>query len=169
MYNDITLVEKKYLEPRGNIYTIYDKRKISVDCTFVQDKVSKSNQGVIRGFHGDEKTWKLVACLHGKIKLVTYNIDTDEKKVYILDGDSLESTSVLVPPRTLNAHQCLSAMCIFYYKWSEYYTAPKDQWSVHYDDPDIFPEWEEGLFQTVSIRDQAAQSLKELKKNVTNR
>lgn len=169
MYNDITLVEQKYLEPRGNIYTIYDKRKISVDCTFVQDKVSKSNQGVIRGFHGDEKTWKLVACLHGKIKLVTYNIDTDEKKVYILDGDSLESTSVLVPPRTLNAHQCLSTTCIFYYKWSEYYTTPKDQWSVYYDDSDIFPEWEEGLCQTVSIRDQTAQSLEELKKSVTRR
>jgi len=168
MYNDLTLVEQKHLEPRGNIYTIYDKRKIPVDCTFVQDKVSKSNQGVIRGFHGDEKTWKLIACLHGKIKLVTYNVDTDEKKVYILDGDSLESTSVLVPPRTLNAHQCLSTTCIFYYKWSEYYTAPKDQWSVHYNDPDISPEWEEGLFQTVSIRDQGAQSLKELKKNVTS-
>tara|TARA_B100000029_G_scaffold311698_1_gene304188 strand:- start:44863 stop:45372 length:510 start_codon:yes stop_codon:yes gene_type:complete len=168
MYNDITLVDQKHFEPRGNIYTIYDERKIPVDCTFVQDKVSKSNQGVIRGFHGDDKTWKLISCLHGKIKLVTYNIDTDEKKVYILDGDSLESTSVLVPPRTLNAHQCLSTTCIFYYKWSEYYTAPEDQWSVHYDDSDISPEWDDSLCQIVSERDRRSQSLKELKKNVTS-
>jgi len=169
VYNDITLVEQKYFEQRGSIYTIYDERKNPVDCTFVQDKISKSNQGVIRGFHGDNKTWKLITCLHGKIKLVTYNLDTDEKRVYILDGEELEAKSILVPPRTLNAHQCLSTTCIFYYKWSEYYTEPKDQWSVYFDDPDIFPEWEKGFCQTVSIRDQTAQSLEELKKSVTRR
>ena len=31
-------------------------------------EISKSFQGVIRGFHGDNKTWKLITCLQGKIK-----------------------------------------------------------------------------------------------------
>tara|TARA_R110000787_G_scaffold14880_4_gene45781 strand:- start:194 stop:697 length:504 start_codon:yes stop_codon:yes gene_type:complete len=166
MYSDSTMSEQKYFEKRGNIYTIYDSREMPVECNFVQDKVSKSNQGVIRGFHGDNKTWKLISCLQGLVKLVTYNIDTNEKRVYLLDGDSHEATSVLVPPRTLNAHQCLSQNCIFHYKWSEFYTAPDEQWSVHYNDLDISPQWQKGLHAIISDRDMNSQSLRELQKNV---
>jgi dTDP-4-dehydrorhamnose 3,5-epimerase len=166
MYDELLIKEGKYLEDRGNIYTIYDKRKMPVDCEFVQDKISKSHQGVIRGFHGDDKTWKLINCLQGKIQLVTYNVDTDEKCVYILDADNPINRSVLVPPRTLNAHQCLSDVCIFHYKWSEYYTNPEDQWSVHYNDKDIAPQWHQNLHIIVSERDDNSQSLMELKKRV---
>ena len=85
----------KYFEDRGSLYTIYDHNDFSID--FVQDKISKSNQGVIRGFHGDDKTWKLITCLYGRLKLITYDVDKDIKEEYILDGDDKESVSVLVP------------------------------------------------------------------------
>ena len=160
--------DKKHFENRGNIYTVYDQRDMPEECVFVQDKITKSFQGVIRGFHGDDKTWKLIACLSGKIKLITYNVDTDEKAVYYLDGDDPVSRSVLVPPRTLNAHQCLSEQCIFYYKWSEFYTGPDTQWSVFYDDDDIMPDWDKNYQAIVSPRDKYSKSLKELKKNVTS-
>ena len=167
MFNkDLVISDDKFFEVRGNIYTIYDERKMPTELKFVQDKISKSNQGVIRGFHGDNKTWKLITCLQGKVKLVTYNIDTDEKNVYFLDGDSEEMTSVLVPPRVLNAHQCLSQNCTFFYKWSEFYTSPGDQWSANYNDPDINPEWDDKFYEIVSDRDRNSQSLKELKQNV---
>ncbi len=167
MYNDFVIDHDKYLEDRGNIYTIYDKRKMPVACDFVQDKISKSFQGVIRGFHGDNNTWKLISCLHGKIKLVTYNIDNDEKCVYILDSDAANNKTILVPPRTLNAHMCLSNTCVFYYKWSEYYTKPEDQWSVNYNDVTIDPDWDTNLHHIVSQRDKNSQSLMELKSRVT--
>ena len=167
MYNDVTILENKHFEKRGNIYTIFNINDVPEEITFVQDKISKSFQGVIRGFHGDDKTWKLITCLQGKVKLVTYNIDTDERGVYILDGDSHTNLSILVPPRTLNAHQCLSSNCIFYYKWSEFYTKPEDQWSVVYNDPHICPEWDQRFHNVVSERDENAQFLWELKKNVT--
>ena len=166
MYDNLLFEEEKYIENRGNIYTIYDKRKMPADCSFVQDKISKSFQGVIRGFHGDNKTWKLINCLQGKIQLVTYNIDTDEKRAYILDADSSKNQSVLVPPRTLNAHQCLSNTCIFHYKWSEYYTNPEDQWSVYYNDEDISPQWDQSIHHILSERDKNSQSLMELKNHV---
>ncbi len=166
MYNNSILSDLKYFEKRGNIYTIYDQRQMPFDCEFVQDKISKSSQGVIRGFHGDNKTWKLITCLHGRVKLVTFNVDTDEKNVYFLDGDDERSTSVLVPPRTLNAHQCLSQGCIFYYKWSEFYTSPQEQWSVNYNDTDIDPQWDLRFSEIISDRDKNSKSLKELKKNV---
>ena len=85
MYNNSILSDLKYFEKRGNIYTIYDQRQMPFDCEFVQDKISKSSQGVIRGFHGDNKTWKLITCLYVKIKLITFDVDTEKKNVYILD------------------------------------------------------------------------------------
>ena len=166
IYSDFVLKSQKFFEHRGCIYTIFEKREMPHDCSFVQDKVSKSKQGVIRGFHGDNKTWKLITCLHGKIKLVTYNVDTNTKRIYFLGGDDEEFQSVLVPPRTLNAHQCLSKECVFHYKWSEYYTSPEDQWSVHYNDADIDPQWEKEYEEIVSTRDKKSQSLRELRRNV---
>jgi len=74
----VLVVKNKYFEKRGSIYTIYEDKDLAID--FVQDKVSKSYQGVIRGFHGDASTYKLISCLHGKIKLVTYDIYSDEKQ-----------------------------------------------------------------------------------------
>jgi dTDP-4-dehydrorhamnose 3,5-epimerase len=161
---DEIYIQDKYFENRGSIYTIYDSRHF--DIKFVQDKISKSNQGVVRGFHGDEITWKLITCLYGKIKLVTYDIDQDIKNTYILDGDDSELVSVLVPPRTLNAHQCLSSHCIFHYKWSEFYTDPSQQWSVKYDDSDISPDWDSSFCDIISDRDRNSGSLKDLKKRV---
>lgn len=155
------LVKNKFFENRGSLYTIYDSRDF--DINFVQDKISKSYQGVIRGFHGDDVTWKLITCLHGRLKLITYDVDKDVKEEYILDGDDKESVSILVPPRVLNGHQCLSSHCIFHYKWSHYYTGPENQWSVNYNDSDINPQWNNDFPSIISDRDKDSPSLKELK------
>ena len=156
----ITQTKNKFLENRGSNYTIYDYR--DYDIEFVQDKISKSFQGVIRGFHGDHKTWKLITCLYGKIKLVTYDIETDERNEFFLDGDDKDSVSVLVQPGVLNAHQCLSLNCIFHYKCSEYYTSPEDQFSIHYNDKTINPRWF-NLPPIVSERDKNSKSLQDFK------
>ncbi len=161
---DSVIYNDKYFEKRGSIYTIYDDRNTELcPVRFVQDKISKSYKGVIRGFHGDDKTWKLITCLDGVILLVTYDIFSDKKNRYILDGDDEQSISVLVPPNTLNAHQCLTEKCIFHYKWSEHYTTPKDQWSVNYNDSIINPQWEKNIEGIISERDLNAPSLQSLK------
>jgi dTDP-4-dehydrorhamnose 3,5-epimerase len=155
------LNKSKYFENRGSLYTIYEHNDFNID--FVQDKISKSYQGVIRGFHGDDITWKLITCLYGRLKLITYDVDKDIKEEYILDGDSKDSVSILVPPRVLNAHQCLSSHCIFHYKWSHYYSGPENQWSVYYNDSDINPCWNKEFASIISDRDKSSPSLKELK------
>lgn len=160
----MTIIKDKYFENRGSLYTIYDSRDFEIE--FVQDKISKSYQGVIRGFHGDDITWKLITCLYGRIKLITYDVDTNLKKEYILDGDDAKSTSVLVPPRVLNGHQCLSSHCIFHYKWSHYYTGPESQWSVYYNDPAINPQWNWDFASIISDRDMNADSLLNLQKRL---
>ena len=56
MHDNVEIKENKFFEKRGNIYTIFNANDIPYDLTFVQDKISKSFQGVIRGFHGDNIT-----------------------------------------------------------------------------------------------------------------
>jgi len=68
----------------------------------------------------------------------------------------------------LNAHQCLSGYCIFHYKWSEYYTCPEDQWSVHYNDQTIKPLWS-NFPHIVSERDKNSKSLQDLKKCISKK
>ena len=41
-------------------------RQAGIDMPFVQDDISVSGRHVLRGIHGDQKTWKLVSCLWGK-------------------------------------------------------------------------------------------------------
>ena len=151
----------KHFENRGNIYTIYAEKECGIK--FVQDKVSKSYQGVIRGFHADEKIWKLVTCLHGRVKFVTYDLEQEYKQEYILEGDSPSSVSVLIAPNTLNAHQCLSDNCIFHYKWSDYYTGTKEHRHVFVNDTYINPEWKSALVIIVADPDEQDRLLHKLK------
>ena len=39
------------------------------------DKFSLSKKNVLRGLHGDRKTWKLVSCTYGKLFLVIVNFN----------------------------------------------------------------------------------------------
>lgn len=153
----------KFVEPRGSIYTLFDKDVVA-PINFVQDKVSRSKKDVIRGFHGDPVTWKYMSCLYGKIRLCIVSLLYPyEKYDLILDAEGDEKhKSVLLKPYTINAHHCLSDECILYYKLSHKYSGPGNQWSVKYDDPDIGIDW--GVKDPIiSDRDRNARSLAELK------
>ena len=64
-----------YVDERGEIWSIYE------DCemlpTFVEDKVTISRKGVLRGLHGDAHTDKLICCMRGEIFLAV----VDARKV----------------------------------------------------------------------------------------
>ena len=71
-----------YHEHRGEISTTYHSdyydRLIPIKekrgSKFKHDRYSKSEEGVLRGLHWDDKTWKMVSCLHGKIYLVVLDV-----------------------------------------------------------------------------------------------
>lgn len=165
----IAIEYSKTSDGRGSNFTTFDSRARQTDLKWLEDKFSRSKKGVIRGFHGDGHTHKLISCVYGKVKLVTYDIDTGEKNKYYLDGDDPDRiVTVLVPPRTLNAHQCLSDECVFHYKWDQYYTGPDTQWSVKFDDEEIDPRWNLGMTTVVSERDMGAPTLQEFKRIIAH-
>jgi dTDP-4-dehydrorhamnose 3,5-epimerase len=127
---------------RGEIWTTYEEDYC--DYRFVSDKITISNYGVLRGFHGDSKTAKLISCLSGKIQLVLLDLRKNSKtygnvETHIISDE--EPSLVLVPEGVVNAHLCLSERCIFHYKWSEKYSGPENQATIAWNDPQLKVDW----------------------------
>lgn len=125
---------------RGQFAEIYNKqlyKDSGIDVKFVQDDISVSTRGVLRGIHGDRQTWKLLSCLYGKLYFVVVNCDTNSKNFgkwqsFILsDNNRLQ---ILVPPKCGNAYFVLSDMAVFHYKQSTYYNREK-QFTYKWNEP----------------------------------
>ena len=54
-------------------------KKNGIDIDFVQDDESISSKNVLRGIHGDHKTWKLVSCSYGKFYFVVVDCNKSSK------------------------------------------------------------------------------------------
>lgn len=143
----VLLIEMYYYEDhRGEYVETYNEKIYSengIEIDFVQDDYSWSSKHVLRGLHGDDKTWKLVSCPFGKFYLVV--VDLDEKSTTYNKWDAFalsgrNKKQVLIPPKHANGHLILSDMAIFQYKQSEYYD-PKGQFSYRWDDPQFGIWW----------------------------
>jgi len=111
---------------------------------FHTDTISRSRKGVLRGLHGDFRTWKLVQCLYGTIFFAVVNIDSSNQMSYLRHfTTTLSDTNgkqILIPPGFADGHQCMSDECIFSYKISVSYDR-NSQDSYHYADPRIRIRW----------------------------
>ena len=70
----IVTVPEVFYDFRGKYVETYNKKEYSTlidfngePLDFVQDDISISRKHVLRGLHGDHKTWKLIQCLSGAI------------------------------------------------------------------------------------------------------
>ena len=103
---------------RGELWTIWKKDEFPIDLEFNHDKISTSRKNVIRGIHGDNKSWKLVTCLYGELYFVV--VDNREKSINYLKWDCIilndkNRYSVLIPPSFGNSFCVLSNYSIFMY------------------------------------------------------
>ena len=71
--------------------------------------------------HYDNKTWKLISCVYGKVFFVVVDCRKNSKnylKTFSTILDYKENIQILVPPNFANGHLCLSKNCVFHYKLS---------------------------------------------------
>ncbi len=131
---------------RGQYVEIYNKklyRKNGIAVKFVEDDIAVSSRSVLRGIHGDSKTWKLVSCLYGKIYLVVVDCDTNSKdfgKLQAFIVSKSDRYQVLIPPKHGNSYLTLSDMSIFCYKQSTYYNR-SGQFTYKWNDPRFGIRW----------------------------
>ena len=139
--NDRKLKEIKYfhskvfIDSRGKIWTSWDKNFFR-NIKFNLDKFTTSKKNVLRGFHGDTKSWKLVTCLKGEILSVIVDYRKNSKnylKYTKIKMSEKNRISVLIPPNFLNSWLCISKECLYQYKYSfkGKYNDVKDQISIN--------------------------------------
>ena len=134
-----------FKDHRGYYWTSWKSNTIK-KIIFSHDKFSLSKKNVLRGLHGDYKTWKLVSCPYGKFLLVVVNCLKKSRnylkwKSWILSHEN--GIQVLIPPNYANGHLCLSKKCLFHYKLSYKgkYTDAKKQFSLKWNDPKLNIKW----------------------------
>ena len=85
LIDDLLIIEPQlFKDDRCFFYESYNKNNLDkiINIVFVQDNVSKSNKGVIRGLHFQKPPFeqtKLVRCVSGKILDVIVDIRKNSK------------------------------------------------------------------------------------------
>ena len=149
---------------RGSYIETYNEKiykSNGIKIKFIQDDISTSQKNVLRGIHGDNKTWKLVSCLYGTFYLViiNWNKNSNEYKKWIsFNMDATQPFQILIPPKFGNGHLVTSEKAIFHYKQSTLYDR-KSQFTINWNDPKLNIKWPANK-PVLSDRDKNAKYIK---------
>ena len=134
-----------FKDNRGQIWTKWDKKSLK-NRSINLSKLTTSKKNVLRGFHGDSKSWKLVSCIKGKVLNVVVDYRKSSKNYlkyssFILNEKN--KNSILIPPMFLNSWLCLSKDCIYSYDYSfkGNYNDVNNQISIKWNDKRINYNW----------------------------
>jgi dTDP-4-dehydrorhamnose 3,5-epimerase len=139
-------------------------REVGLDTDFVQDNVSFSRRGTLRGLHfqNPKPQGKLIQVLLGEVFDVAVDIRRSSPTFGKWHGLVLSADNKLqfyIPPGFAHGFAVLSETALFQYKCTGLYS-PKDEMAIRWDDPAIGIEWplKEPL---LSERDAKALPLRE--------
>ncbi|WHF53040.1 dTDP-4-dehydrorhamnose 3,5-epimerase [Chryseobacterium gotjawalense] len=148
---DCYIIEPTVFEDeRGYFYEKFNEQKFEeltgLNGHFVQDNISKSSYGVLRGLHlqkGEHAQAKLVSCLEGKVFDVAVDLRKDSPTFGKWFGVELtpENKLQLYVPRGFgHGFSVLSETAIFSYKCDNFYDK-ESEGSVIWNDKDLNIDW----------------------------
>jgi len=123
-------------------YKIFNSKNKKI--IFKQDDISTSIKHTLRGFHGDNRTWKLIQCVYGALYQVIVDNRPESDTYLKWEAFALNDknrTQILIPPGFGNAHLVLSDTAVFSYKQSTLYEGQEKQFTIKWDDPRINAYW----------------------------
>ena len=135
---------------RGNIWTSFLKNEVEEflpnGLYFKHDKFSTSKNNVLRGIHGDTKSWKLVTCVHGEVQQVVVDLRKDSPTYlkwqdFIINEEN--QALILISPMIGNAYYVNSTQAVYHYKlaYDGDYMDADEQFSVKWNDERIGIKW----------------------------
>ncbi len=131
---------------RGWFSELYNEKKYTeagIAMRFVEDDVSVSKKNVLRGMHGDDRTWKLITCTYGQIFFVALGGKEGSPefgKWQSFDLNDRTRMRILVPPYYASGYAVVSDIAVVQYKQSEYFI-PGTQFSYKWNDPRFSIAW----------------------------
>jgi dTDP-4-dehydrorhamnose 3,5-epimerase len=145
----VLLIEPKVFgDARGYFFESYSVeryRQHGIGPTFVQDNVSKSERGILRGLHlqNPHRQGKLVSCLEGEVYDVAVDIRAGsptfgQHVAAVLSSEN--KRQLWIPPGFAHGFQVTTPTGIFHYKCTDSYH-PECELGVAWDDPDLNIDW----------------------------
>lgn len=156
-------------DSRGSFFELYNKNeyeKYGIDVEFIQDNISRSVKGTIRGLHyqvGDKAQGKLCQVLKGNVLDVAVDIRFDSPtfgKYFSMEISENDKSQLWIPPGFAHGFSVLSDEVIFFYKCTNFYSK-SDERTILYNDPELNIDWQV-KHPIVSEKDLKAKLLKEI-------
>jgi dTDP-4-dehydrorhamnose 3,5-epimerase len=146
---DVLLVEPRaFGDARGYFFESYSARRYAeagIPAAFVQDNVSLSQRGVLRGLHFQHPydQGKLVGVLRGEVFDVAVDVRRDSPSFGRWVGECLSAENkrqLYIPPGFAHGFLVTSDEALVAYKATEYYH-PEAERSIRWDDARIGIAW----------------------------
>lgn len=165
----LVIIEPKVFgDARGFFLETWNQRRYreaGIDADFVQDNISVSRRGILRGLHFQNPVaqGKLVSVLQGEVFDVAADIRRHSPTFGRWHGLSLSAENkrqFFIPPGFAHGFQVLSDTAMFHYKCTDFYS-PKDELAIRWNDPNIGIKWPITV-PVLSERDAKAPWLKDI-------
>jgi len=149
--SDCVIIEPTLFEDsRGYFYEKFNQAKFTeltgVTTPFVQDNVSKSSYGVVRGIHlqkGEHAQAKLVSCLEGVVWDVAVDLRKDSPtfgKWYGVELSGENKLQFYIPRGFGHGFSVLSESAVFSYKCDNYYNKESEA-GILWNDSELNIDW----------------------------
>ncbi len=136
-------------DDRGYFMESYRKNLFAengIDVDFVQDNMSSSTRGVLRGLHyqlSPHAQGKLVRVFHGEVLDVAVDIRKNSPSYGKWIGQILSEEnkiSMYVPPGFAHGFCVISEKAEFYYKCTDFYSQEHER-GIVWNDPEVGIDW----------------------------
>lgn len=146
----LLIIQPQYfLDKRGYFFESYNVKKFKENdllMEFVQDNISKSQKGVLRGLHFQKPPYdqgKLVHVLKGEVLDVAVDLRKDSPtygKHYSIRLSEENKTQLYIPEGFAHGFATLEDDTIFAYKCTNYYNK-ESEGSIFWNDKSLGIDW----------------------------
>ena len=168
---DLVIIEPKIFEDsRGFFMESYNYntfKELGIENIFVQDNISKSSKGVLRGFQKDEYAQtKLVYVLRGAVLDVTVDLRKNSEtfgKYVAVELNEKNKKMLFIPKGFAHGFLTLEDDTEFVYKCDNFYN-PKSEVGLIWNDLDLNIDWN---LKKYNMKEEELIISEKDKKNIT--
>ena len=172
-FDDVFIIKPKvFPDDRGYFFESFSERFFNEQglfLNFVQDNISYSKKGTIRGLHyqvGEYAQGKLCQVISGSVLDVVVDVRFGSPTFGEHLTAELSDTNhnlIWIPPGFAHGFSVLSENALFHYKCTAFYSKP-DERAILFNDADLNIDWRVAP-ENVSEKDLKGNSFKEIEKD----
>lgn len=134
---------------RGYFFELFSEKRYNeagIKLEFVQDNISKSEKGTLRGLHlqtGEHAQGKLCQVISGKVLDVAVDVRPNSPtfgKYFSIELSGENHLQIWIPAGFAHGFSVLSDEAVFLYKCTNYYNKESER-AILYNDPDLGIDW----------------------------